>query len=150
MIVPTRRWYLVAALLAALAPLALVVPSAATIWFAADMAWVLAFVIDALRVGNIAIGEFPVTRLPPPAFSVGRPMPVSYRWSNPAARPLVIRVRERVVPMLAMHAGREREVRLPAGTEMTETQTFEPVRRGKASAGTLFLRIRGPMGLVWR
>ena len=56
--------------------------------------------IDAWRNGELSLHEFPVTREAPPAFSVGRPMPVTYRWHNPSRRTLTIHVREVVVALL--------------------------------------------------
>ncbi len=95
MIVPTRRWYLVAAALAVLAPLAFVWPGAVAVYFGADVVWVMLLLVDAWRIGSIDhFRHFPLTREAPPAFSVGRPLPVTYRWRNPASRPLCVAVRE--------------------------------------------------------
>jgi uncharacterized protein (DUF58 family) len=45
---------------------------------------------------------------------------------------------------------RERELALPARGVAREEHRFVPVRRGKASGGTLYLRVLGPLGLSWR
>ncbi len=107
MIVPSRRWFVVAALLAAIAPVTLVWPAAVNVLFAADVLWVLALIVDVLRIGALDLATFPVTREAPPAFSVGRPLPVTYRWRNMTRLPLHIRVRE-VVPPLLEHPVRPR------------------------------------------
>jgi uncharacterized protein (DUF58 family) len=150
MILPSRRWYLVAAGLALLAPLDLLVPGVLTGLLLADLLWVALFLIDAGLVGGIDLARFPVSRDPPAAFSVGRPLPVTYRWSNPIARPLTLWVREAVPMPLTVTTGADRRMVLPAGKVLREEVLYTPERRGKAVAGTLFLRIRGPLGLAWR
>ena len=75
MILPTARWYRVAAGLAVLAPLALRWPAAAVLLFVADLLWVLAFVVDAWRNGEIDLAEFPVTKTRFPDSSAAGPAP---------------------------------------------------------------------------
>lgn len=150
MILPTRRWYLGALALGLLAPLSLLVPAAGAALFVLDVVWVLAFLIDVGRIGGLDLGRFPVTREPPPAFSVGRPLPVLYRWQNPLRRRLTMRVREETPGLLENSAGLERRVVLPPATTSREEILYAPVRRGKALGGRLSLRVLGPWGLVWR
>ncbi len=150
MIVPSRRWYAVAIGLGVLAPLSLLVPRAATALFLCDMLWAVAFLVDAWRIGGLDLARFPVEREPPPAFSIGRPLPVNYRWKNPLSRTLSLLVREEAPALLEASAGRERRLALPAGKPMVETVLYAPVRRGKATGGRLDLRVSGPWGLVWR
>jgi uncharacterized protein (DUF58 family) len=149
-IIPSRRWLLIAASLALLAPLSLLWPSASDVLLVADALWVVALMIDVLRIGSIDIPAFPVTREAPPAFSVDRPLPVRYQWQNPTRRPLVIEVREHLPVVLRLAAGDERSVIVAPGAATEELLDFLPVRRGKASGGTLDLRIRGPWRLAWR
>jgi len=150
MILPSRRWYLVAAGLGVLAPLSLLVRPAATALFLADILWVVAFLVDAWRIGGLQFDRFPVQREAPPAFSVGRPLPVTYRWGNPTSRRLSVLVREETSRLLETSAGRERWLELPPSKPLLETVLFAPVRRGKASGGRLHLRVLGPWGLAWR
>lgn len=150
MIVPARRWYRVAAGLALLAPLALVWPAGAGGFLVADVLWVVAFLVDTWLIGWLDLTKFPVTRDPPAAFSVGRPLPVIYRWHNPAPVALTVRVREVVPAPLTAVNGRERTVVLPAGGTLREEIRYAPVRRGKATAGRMHLRVLGRLGLVWR
>ena len=150
MILPARRWYAVALGLALLAPLALLVPAMAVVLLAADLVWVGLFLADAWRVGAIDLARFPVLRDAPAAFSVGRPLPVTYRWRNPSPRPLVLVVREATPPPLESLTGGERRLTLPAAGAFREEVLHAPVRRGKATAGRLHLRILGPLGLAWR
>lgn len=150
MIVPSTRWFVVAAALALLAPAAIVWPAAANALFAADVLWVSALIVDVLRIGSLALATFPVVREAPPAFSVGRPLPVTYRWQNPSPLRLVVRVREVVPPLLTPASGRDRQLILPPGVETRDEQVFVPTHRGKAPGGLLHLRVRGPWGLAWR
>lgn len=150
MMVPSRRWFWVAAALAVLAPFASIWPGAATALFVADVAWVAALIIDTLRIGAIDIRAFPVLRDAPPAFSVGRPLPVVYRWTNPSRHRLLVRVRETPPSVIDLAAGRERRVVLPPGASVRDEQLFVPLQRGKSSGGKLHLRVLGPWGLAWR
>jgi len=149
-ILPSRRWYLIAVGLGVLAPLAILVPAASALLLGANILWVVAFLVDAWRVGELELGRFPVSREAPPAFSAGRPLPVVYRWKNPLTRPLVLRVREEVPAPLEAISGLERRLTLPAGGALAEEVLYAPVRRGKAAAGRLHLRLLGPLGLAWR
>lgn len=149
MILPSRRWYLVAIGLGLLAPLSVVVPQAGTALFLADVLWVIAFLADAWRIGGLDLTRFPVQREAPPAFSVGRPLPATYRWSNPTARRLTVLVREEI-PRLLEAASRERRLELPSSKEFLETVHYAPGRRGKVSGGRLHLRVLSPLGLAWR
>ncbi len=155
MILPSNRWYAGAAALALLAPLSLLAPAAPGVLFFADLVWGLGFLLDAWLAARIDLTRFPVTREAPPAFSVGRPLPVNYRWHNPAGRRLVLRVREEVPALLSVAGGGggERRLVLPPRGSRVETLVFEPKQRGKASGGRggrLFLRVLGPLGLCWR
>lgn len=150
MILPALRWYLVALGLSLLAPLAIVIPGMTSVLLVADMLWIIAFVADAWRIGALDLRRFPVSREAPAAFSVGRPLPVVYRWRNPLPRALPIRVREEAPAPLDATGGAERHLLLPPGGALREEVEFLPVRRGKASGGRLHLRVLGPLGLAWR
>ena len=150
MIVPSRRWFVVAAGLALLAPLARWWPGAALGLVALDAAWVLALAVDAWRAAGVRLEEVTVTREAPPAFSLGRSFPVSWRWASAVPRALVLRVREAFPAPFGAGWDAEREVRLPPRGAATERADLRPVRRGRATEGTLHLRLRGPWGLCWR
>ncbi len=150
MILPSRRWYLVALSLAILAPLSLLTPRAGTALFLADFLWVVLFLTDAWRIGGLDFARFPVRREAPPAFSVGRPLPVTYHWGNPTARVLTVLVREETPRLLETSGGQERRFALPSSGPFRETVLYAPVRRGKATGGRLHLRLLGPWGLAWR
>ncbi len=150
MILPSRRWFLVAGGLAALAPLTLWWPAAGTLWLTLDLGWILAFLLDARDAAALPLAEWPVSRDAPPAFSVGRVLPVSYQWTNPLPRRVELRVREALPAPLDWPAGHERAVQLDAHGAWREEIPFTPARRGKATAGDLHLRGLGRWGLAWR
>jgi len=150
MILPSRRWYLVAAALALLAPLVLLVPAMAGVLLFADLAWVIAFLLDVWRVSGLDLTRFPVSRESPAAFSVGRPLPVAYLWQNPTGSTLTLLVREVVPAPLTAVAGSQRRLVLPPAGTRREELVYLPGRRGKAVAGRLHLRVQGPLGLAWR
>jgi uncharacterized protein (DUF58 family) len=149
-ILPSRRWYLGAAALALLAPLALAAPGLGGALLLADLLWVLAFLLDVWRIASLDLSRFPVTREAPAAFSVGRPLPVEYRWENPTGRALTLTVREVAPAPLTAVGGAERRLVLPPRGSRREQVVHNPLRRGKAAAGRLHLRVLGPLGLAWR
>jgi uncharacterized protein (DUF58 family) len=147
---PDRSWYVVALGLALVAPLAVYWPGAAALLVSLDLLWVLALVTDMWRTAGLDVKGIGISREAPPAFSMGRPLPVTYHWTNPARRDLLLRVREVFpAPLLPVH-GPERRLLLPAMEEYREEVPLSPRRRGKGTGGTLWIRLRGPWGLCWR
>lgn len=150
MILPTRRWYLVAAALALLAPLALLRPEATLVWIAADVVWLLLLAGDGLRAARLRASDLEIRRAAPPAFSAGRPLPVLYRWGNRTGRRLRLAVREELPAPLAFAGSDQRSLVLPPRGELREEVTIRPLHRGTGSAGLLYLRVLAPLGLAWR
>lgn len=150
MILPSRRWLLGAAFLALLAPLALWWPVAALWLVTLDAGWLLLLLVDAWRALAIGADDFDVRREAPPAFSMGRALPVLYRWRSRLARRAVVRVSEALPPMLEMPEGAERQLTLSPDSSLLETRLVRPVARGKGGAGTLHLRVTSPWSLAWR
>lgn len=150
MILPARRWFVGAALLALVAPLALAWPSAATWLVALDATWLALLAVDAWRASGIEGDAIAVRRQTPPAFSLGRPLPVTWRWESRLARPVVVRVAEDIPPILSLGAVAVRVVRLDPRAARFETHLVTPVARGKDDAGALHLRVSSPWGLAWR
>lgn len=150
MILPTTRWYVVAACLAVLAPLSLWLPAATTVLFVVDIVWVIAFVADAVLIGGIDLHTFPVRREAPPAFSVDRPLPVTYWWTNPSSHPWHLRVREEIPAPLHRLGPKQRDLTLAPASDTADKHVFDPWRRGKVDAGRFDLRLRGRWGLAWR
>lgn len=147
MIIPARRWFVVAAVLALLAPVALLWPGAAAVLLVVDVLWCAVFVLEALRVTRALQAGLSVQRESPPAFSLGRPLPVTYRWTHGGDRPLALRVREEVPALLSSETP-ERSIVVPGGGDVRESVTYAPRRRGKASAGRLHVRAISPLGMA--
>ncbi len=146
---PDRRWLVGAAFLALLFPVAFAWREAAGLVLALDLLWVLALIVDGWRLAAFAPEALGARRTPPPAFSVGRPLPVYYQWTNPLDRPLELRVRE-AFPEVVAPDRPERTVHLPARDTLREEVRLTPRRRGRAEGGRLSIRIRGAWGLCWR
>lgn len=145
--VPSRRWLYGAAALALVAPLALWWPAAGAVLLVVDIAWLLAFGLDAIRAPSPRTLE--MEREPPAAFSLGRNFQVRYRWRHRGRGTLTLQVRERLPDPLG---GAESPLRLlvvpESGTE--ERLELRPVRRGIGDGGELSIRVLGPLGLAWR
>ncbi len=148
-LLPDRRWYWGAAGLALVAPLAIWWPPAAPVLLTLDVLWLLLLAVDLWQLAGLDAAALSVTREAPPAFSVGRALPVLYRWSQPRSRPLTIRVREEF-PAQLTPATTERTLRLPAGKPLLDEVSLTPVHRGRGNGGRLHLRLRGRLGLGWR
>ena len=147
--IPDRRWFLVALALAALAPLALVWPATAGAMVVTDLIWLLVFVVDAWRLGRVPADALLVEQSLPPAFSVGRSLPVTLTWHNPLDRSLFIRLRQHLPPQLTADT-REHRVLLIAGETRRQEIPLRPAERGRATGERIDLRIRGPWGMAWR
>ena len=150
MLIPSSRWFRIAALLAALAPATIWFPGMAAGFLVADLLWVLALLVDGYRVYGLEWADIRVSRDAPPAFSVGRQLPVEYQWAYAGGRPLTLVVKETLPPPLAEGIFPARTLHIPAGERLREQVLFTPRRRGKGSGGQLSLRVLGPWGLAWR
>ena len=144
---PSRRWLLVAAGLALVGLAGFAWPDALAYLIVLDVLWITAFMVDAWRAGRALPLE--LTREPPPAFSVGRALPVRYRWHHAGARPVVALVREALPAPLGVATPLRRLLLLPDGDTVEDVE-ITPVRRGKGVGGTVFVRLLGPLGLAWR
>ncbi len=149
-VLPTRRWLVVAAALGVLALPALAWPASAPLLVVADVAWVALLFVDAWRVSGVAWRDITVRREAPPAFSVGRAMPVTLTWRHGGPAPLVLRVREDVIPHIAIEGPVERHLVIPPGEVRREEIVVRPLSRGKGAGAALHVRVRGPLGLVWQ
>src|SRR5207302_1335872 len=94
--------------------------------------------LDARRASPLGEGGISVTREAPPAFSVGRPGEVSYRWRNAARRGVRVRVRE-VRPALLGGTQPPRALAVGPRGETSETLPVVPVRRGRGQAAGAFV-----------
>jgi uncharacterized protein (DUF58 family) len=144
---PSRRWLAVAAALTLVALLGLAWRDALTALVLLDALWVGGFVLDAALAARALPLE--VVRESPPAFSMGRTLPVRYRWRHAAGRPVVALVREALPPPLGVATPTRRLRLLPDAVTIEDVATA-PVHRGKGTGGTLYVRLLGPLGLAWR
>ncbi|HET8624778.1 MAG TPA: DUF58 domain-containing protein, partial [Gemmatimonadales bacterium] len=145
--IPSARWLMGAAFLSMVGLAGLVWPDALALMILLDVVWVGAFALDAWLSGRSLPVD--VTREPPPAFSVGRTLPVHYRWRHAGTRPLLVLVREALPPPLGVATPLRRLVLAP-GADTLEQLPVTPARRGKGLGGTVFMRLLGPLGLAWR
>lgn len=150
MIIPGRRWFVIAAGLALLWPLLLVWPGAAPVLLGLNLLWIAAVVVDGWRVSAHPASALAPVREAPPAFSVGRPLPVTYMWRNPLPFDTTLVIREALPAPLRFAGDAARILDLPAGSVTRERLMAEPLRRGKGRGGTLSVRLAGPWGLALR
>ncbi len=146
--IPTQRWLTVGLIIAPLALLGLARSDALAWLLLANAVWLAALAVDALRTVDPA--QLVPAREAPPAFSVGRALPVSYSWSNRSTQPLSVVVREEFPEPLGGAETPTRVLKIPAGGRARETLDVLPARRGTGQGGRIDLRILGPLGLAWR
>ena len=148
LVVPTRRWFLVAAGLAVFGPLAHLWPDATGVLVMLDLLWLGLLLADAVLV--LAPARLEVRRDAPAAFSVGRELPVTYWWRHPSRRTITVLVREQLPDPLTGGRLIDRRLSLGPGLPTAEVLLLRPVHRGRATGGGLAVRVLGPLGLVWR
>jgi uncharacterized protein (DUF58 family) len=146
--VPSRRWFLGAAALALVAPLAVWWPAAAGLLLALDLVWLGALALDAARGASPRALE--ISRDAPAGFVAGRPVIVRYRWRHQRARALTVRVRERLPGPLGDGGAAARQLIVPAHGGLEELLPLVAPRRGVGRGGELSVRVLGPLGLAWR
>jgi uncharacterized protein (DUF58 family) len=145
-LLPTRRWLVVACLLALVALAGYSWQPALALLLLLDVAWVGLLLWDGWQARRVPLT---VEREAPPAFSVGRTLPVWYRWSASLRRPQQLQIRELMPLALGGANLPTRTVRLLPGVTR-ERLDLTPVARGRGAGGVLSLRRRGPLGLAWR
>jgi len=147
MTVPSRRWLLGAAALAAVALLGVRWPGAAAAMLALDLAWIAAFAIDAALAPRRR--DLEVTRGSPAAFALGRPAAVRYHWRVRARRRVTLQVRERLPEPLGGADTPLRVLEVTPGAGRDEVLELRPVHRGVGVGGRIGVRALGPLGLSW-
>lgn len=125
MYLPDRRWYAGALGLALVALAAIPWPAAAGLLAVLDLLWLVLLVSDGWRLAGLDPERLGPRRESPPAFSVGRPLPVTYHWTNPLDRPLDLLVREELPSPLRAERP-ERRLRLPAADGYREQLLITP------------------------
>ncbi len=142
----SARWLVVAAAFAPVALVSFVLPWGLELLVFANLLWVAVWALDWRRAPRRE--EVSVVREAPPAFSVGRPAQVTYRWGTSRTRPIRLLAREvRPGTLGGLAPPRPLDV-LQQGTS-DEIEVI-PARRGRADGGGLVVRAFGPWGLAWR
>ena len=145
MILWTRRALWLGAGLALVGLAGVWLPRALDAMLVADLVLVAAVWIDALlatRPGQ----TLSVSRVAPPAFSVGREGEVTYRWVNATHRTARLRLRELRPDVLGGMQPPRRIAVPPLGTAR-DLVSVRPVRRGREHGGGFALDSIGPLGL---
>ncbi|MGH7498839.1 MAG: DUF58 domain-containing protein [Gemmatimonadales bacterium] len=146
---PSRRWFLGGAALAAVAVASVWWPGAAVALLAtADAIWIGLLVVDAALAPEPR--DLVVTREAPAAFALGREATVGYRWRVRGARRVSLQLRERLPDPLGGADTPLRRIEVPPGAEFHEALEIRPVRRGIGAGGPIAVRALGPLGLAWR
>lgn len=130
MTLPTRRalWAGVAAAL--IAAIGYKIPGASLVLLVVDGA-----ILAGIWVDGLSAPLPQVTRDAPTAYAVGRATSIAYRWVNPSARSMRLRVRE-VRPDVLGGVQPPRRVVVGPQTELSEAVRLLPPRRGRAPSGT--------------
>jgi uncharacterized protein (DUF58 family) len=149
MIIPSRRWLLVALGLSGLALLPLLAPALLLLWVAASVGWLVVGAIDGWRVSTRDWAALELEREGAPALSLGRPLRSRYRWRYPAES-ITLWVRETWPREIRGAEPADRVLTLEPGRPRTEERLLIPVARGSATGWRFDLRMAGPWGLVWR
>lgn len=148
MIYPSRRSILLAA---ALAPLALLIGVAAPAYWHAGMAglaFLLALILaDALSGARAADAE--VVAEGPGAASVGGELEIGINVRFGRRPPAAAEVALGSSTLLSPVRGSRAAVAMDGGIGVAQF-AFTAIRRGSAPLGPLWLRWRGPLGLVWK
>ena len=148
MILPTRLALWMAAGLSLLGGLGFWVPWGVDVMLVGDV--LLCFLLwgDALFAPR-DLTHVIVAREASPAFSMGHEGEVTYRWANVSRRRARLRVRE-VRPDLLGGIQPIRKVTIPPRATLDERLLVTPVRRGRETAGALYVDSTGPLGLGLR
>jgi uncharacterized protein (DUF58 family) len=146
--IPSRRWFVGGVVLAAIGLAGLFNRTAFDWMMVLDGLWIMAFIVDAF----LAAGpdDLTVRREAPPAFSMGRALPVTYFWRHRRRSTIRVQVRERFPDPLGGAGAPARTILIPRGALLEERLSLLPLHRGKGENGLLALRILGPLGLAWR
>jgi uncharacterized protein (DUF58 family) len=148
LIYPTRRSILLAA---ALAPVSLAIGVAVPQYWFAGLALVLLLLLlcaaDALA--GPKLDSISAEWAGPRAVGVGEPFVIAVEVRSPAIGPGSIEIAIDNSPLLTSSEGHRRTVTLIEGIGDASFELV-PTRRGLATLDQLWMRWRGPLGLVWK
>jgi uncharacterized protein (DUF58 family) len=148
LIYPTRRSILLAA---ALAPVSLAIGIAVPQYWFGGLALVLLLLL--LCAADALAGPKPdsisAEWAGPRAVGVGEPFVIAVEVRSPAIGPGSIKIAIDNSPLLTSSEGHRRTVTLIEGIGDASFELV-PTRRGLATLDQLWMRWRGPLGLVWK
>lgn len=147
MILPTRRAVLLFATLAPVGLLGYAMPLAIDLLLALNALLVALVVLDS-RLAAAPL-RLRVEREAPAAVSVGRPLPLTYRWRNGTDRDARLVIRE-TRPDILGGVTAPRHLQISAGGTAAESLDATARRRGRESAGWFAVRSIGPLRLAMR
>ncbi|MGI9189339.1 MAG: DUF58 domain-containing protein [Longimicrobiaceae bacterium] len=135
--------------------LLLALAAAAPLWL---LGWRAALAADllilgaALLDGVLARGSPSprVERVAPTRVSLGSLFPVRLEVVNPTPRPLTLQVTDDLPGGLEREGADRWEAIVAPGDALRVTYTVGAAERGAHALGDVHLRVRGPLGLVWR
>jgi uncharacterized protein (DUF58 family) len=113
---------------------------------AVDALLLAGVLVDARLAPRPGPPDLTIDRDAAPGFSLGHTTDVTYHWHNHAYRPARLRFRE-IRPDLIGGPQAARELTIAAGGSARETLPVVPVRRGRATGGSVVVDSRGPLGL---
>ena len=139
----TPRALVVAAILAAFGVAGFWTPWGLDVMLLADLLLILLIWIDATLAQTVVVNRELL-----PALSVGHTGEVTYRWTNPSARPAHLHVRE-MRPEILGGTQPPRAVGIPPRAAVREHVPVVPLRRGRETggAGGFVVDSMGPLGL---
>jgi len=139
----TPRALVVAAILAAFGAAGFWTPWGLDVMLLADLLLILLIWIDATLAQTVVVNRELL-----PALSVGHTGEVTYRWTNPSARPAHLHVRE-MRPEILGGTQPPRAVGIPPRAAVREHVPVVPLRRGRETggAGGFVVDSMGPLGL---
>jgi len=139
----TPRALVVAAILAAFGAAGFWTPWGLDVMLLADLLLIVLIWIDATLAQTVVVNREPL-----PALSVGHTGEVTYRWTNPSARPAHLHVRE-MRPEILGGTQPPRAVGIPPRAAVREHVPVVPLRRGRETggAGGFVVDSMGPLGL---
>ncbi len=142
---PSARTLLFLGLLTVPLAAAVTVPWLAGFVLLGDLLVLIAFGAD-LWLARRQVVE--VGREIPPLLAQGEASSVVLRFETPGRRPLHLRLREALHPVLASEP-RRAEMLLPPRQSVEWSYTLAPRGRGRCEWGPLTGRLLGPLGLAW-
>ena len=144
----STRFFLLLAVGFALLSIGWISHSALYITLLYDIALIGAALLDYLL--SEKADAFRVEREMEERFAMGAENEVSIKLTNRARRRVTFIVKDDYPPQMELMSPREAQLTIPAGRSRAWTYSLLPTARGKYDFGNTVLRVRTPLGLLWR